>query len=132
MPVLTAAAWRAKPRAASIERGALLVVCLCAAWCDTCDAFRVTFERIAVTRPHVSFLWLDIEDDAEICGEIDVENFPTLAIWRGGALVFYGVSLPQEGSVARLIDAMAGDAPPAPGAPAAVVELGRALARSQA
>jgi len=129
MPVLTAAAWRARPRAASSGHAAPLVVCLCAAWCDTCSAFRVTFERIAETRPNITFLWLDIEDDAGICGEIDVENFPTLAIWRADALVFYGASLPQEGSVARLIDAMAGDAPPAPSAPAAVVELGRALTR---
>ena len=81
-----------------------LVVALCAAWCDSCSEFRVTFERIAKARPHLVFLWLDIEDDSEICGDIDIENFPTLAIYRGARLLHYGVSLPQEGTVARLID----------------------------
>ena len=86
---------------------AMMVVCLCAAWCDTCTEFRVAFDRIAAARPDMRFIWLDIEDDSELCGDIDVENFPTLAIYRGGALVHFGVSLPQEGTVARLIDAMA-------------------------
>jgi thioredoxin 1 len=80
------------------------VVTLCAAWCDTCAEFRETLERIAAARPETLFIWLDIEDDAEICGDIDVENFPALAIYRGGRVLHYGVSLPQEGAVARLID----------------------------
>ena len=54
------------------------------------------------------FLWLDIEDDNELCGDIDIENFPTLAIYRGTRLLHYGVSLPQEGTVARLIDSIVG------------------------
>ena len=107
----------------------LAVVALCAAWCDTCTAFRPIFERIADARPHLRFAWLDIEDDADICGDVDIENFPTLAIWRTDTLVFYGVSLPQEGSVARLIDALADEAPPASEVPLAVRELGRLLTR---
>ncbi|MFI4951639.1 MAG: thioredoxin family protein [Burkholderiales bacterium] len=85
----------------------MIVVCLCAAWCDTCTEFRVAFDRIAAARPGMRFVWLDIEDDSDICGDIDVENFPTLAIYRGETLLHFGVSLPQEGTVARLIDAMA-------------------------
>jgi thioredoxin reductase (NADPH) len=88
------------------------VVTLCAAWCDTCTEFRGTFERIAAARPDALFIWLDIEDDAEICGDIDVENFPTLAIYRGGTLLHYGVSLPQQGAVARLIDEVGASAEP--------------------
>jgi len=129
MPVLTAQSWRRRRSAGRNERDALLVACLCAAWCDTCNEFRLAFERIAAARPYIGFLWLDIEDDAEICGEVDVENFPTLAAWRGDTLLFYGVSLPQEASVARLIDAVAAGGPAAPDAPAAVHELGRTLTR---
>jgi thioredoxin 1 len=127
MPVLTAASLQASPLSAEGKQDSLLVVCLCAAWCDTCNEFRLAFERTAQARPGMRFLWLDIEDDAEICGEVDVENFPTLAVWRGGSLLFYGVSLPQEGGVAHLIDALAPGGVPASDAPAAVVELGRTL-----
>lgn len=105
-----------------------MVVCLCAAWCDTCAEFRVAFDRIAAARPAMRFVWLDIEDDSTVCGDIDVENFPTLAVYRGDALLHFGVSLPQEGMVARLVDAMvAADAVAA--APDAVRELPRRLAQ---
>jgi len=103
------------------------VVALCAAWCDTCTEFRATLERIASSRPEKMFVWLDIEDDAEICGDIDVENFPTLAIYRGAALLHYGVSLPQEGTVARLVDEVGARAEPAIDAPEAVRALPKAL-----
>jgi thioredoxin 1 len=85
---------------------ALVVVSLCADWCDTCKQFRSTFENIASARPTTTFLWLDIEDDDAVAGDIDVENFPTLAIYRGVRVLHYGVSLPLEGTVARLVDAM--------------------------
>lgn len=100
-----------------------LIVALCAAWCDTCGEFRVTFERIAQSRPQMLFPWLDIEDDAEICGDIDIENFPTLAIYRGERLLHYGVSLPQEGTVARLIDEIAERGEADRAAPQAVRDL---------
>src|ERR1700694_2975884 len=85
------------------EDSSLVVVALCAAWCDTCNEFRASFEQIAEVRPHIVFVWLDIEDDSDVCGDIDLENFPTLAIYRGDALLHFGVSLPQQSMVARLV-----------------------------
>ena len=113
------------------DSASLVVVCLCAAWCDTCTAFRASFERIAEARPREVFVWLDIEDDSEICGDIDIENFPTLAVYRGGRLLHYGVSLPQEGSVARLVDELATRTSTVADAPQPVLELPRAMARAR-
>jgi thioredoxin reductase (NADPH) len=104
-----------------------LVVALCAAWCDTCNEFRTTLQRIAKARPYLSFLWLDIEDDSEICEDIDVENFPTLAIYRGARLLHYGVSSPQEGTVARLIDGITENREADAAAPQAVRDLPKKL-----
>lgn len=109
----------------------LVVVALCAAWCDTCRDFRAAFERIAAARAGTTFAWLDIEDDSAVCGDVDVENFPTLAIYRGTAIVHFGVSLPQEGTVARLVDALAAGGRPLEAPPAAVVALAAALARGE-
>jgi thioredoxin 1 len=103
----TADSARAAVAAAFADPARLVVVSLCADWCDTCKEFHEAFERIAAARPQVSFLWLDIEDDSAIVGDIDVENFPTLAVYRGESVLHFGVSLPQEGTVARLVDAMA-------------------------
>lgn len=85
----------------------LVVVSLCAAWCDTCGQFRAAYERLAQARPQPAFVWLDVEDDAEIAGDIDVENFPTLAIYRGREPLHFGISVPYETTVGRLIDALA-------------------------
>jgi thioredoxin reductase (NADPH) len=83
-----------------------LVVVLCAAWCGTCRDFSPVTERIARRWPEAAFVQLDIEDDSEIAGDIEVENFPTLVVFRQGVCVHFGVSLPQEGVVTRLIAAL--------------------------
>ncbi len=85
----------------------VVVVALCAAWCETCNVFRTDYERLAASRPDVAFMWLDIEDDADVAGDIDVENFPTLAIFRGRVPLHFGVSLPHATSIGRLVDALA-------------------------
>ena len=110
------------------------MISLCAAWCHTCGEFREAFERIALGRGGVQFVWLDIEDDHEICGDIDVENFPTLAVFRGDVPVHFGVSTPQEATLARLIDELASRAVSARDVPEEVRALPKALrgARSSA
>lgn len=108
---------------------AALVVGLCADWCHTCGEFLPSFERLAQARPDQVFVWLDIEDDAALVGDIDVENFPSLAVFRGGVPVFFGPVLPQEAVVARLLDALAKSEAPAALVPEAVRALPAALAR---
>ena len=89
--------------AGSLATRALLVIGLCADWCGTCGEFRADFERLAAERADATFVWLDIEDDAEIVGDIDVENFPTIAVYRDGLPMHFGVSLPQRRIVARVL-----------------------------
>lgn len=104
----------------------LVVLALCADWCGTCRDFQQVLQRLAEARPEIVFAWADIEDDAELVGDIDVESFPTLAVFRAGQALHYGVSLPQEGLVARMIDALAARPPQAASAMAEeVVALGR-------
>jgi thioredoxin reductase (NADPH) len=108
MSVLTTQASDASRLDAALERPTgLLVVCLCAAWCDACRAFRTTFERLAGSHATDAFVWLDVEDDSALAGDIEIENCPTLAVFRAGAPRFYGVTLPQEGTIARILEALA-------------------------
>jgi thioredoxin 1 len=85
----------------------LTVIALCAAWCHTCEEFLPAFRRIAADHPGSRFVWLDIEDDAAMVGDIEVEDFPTLAIYDGASLVHFGASLPHEALVRRLVAAFA-------------------------
>jgi thioredoxin reductase (NADPH) len=122
--VLTASqADRSQASRAFADPSRLVVVSLCAAWCDTCDEFRAAYERLAAARPSMAFVWLDIEDDAALCGDVDVENFPTLLIYRGREPLHFGVSLPTEAVVGRMIDALAASAAPLATAPDAVAGL---------
>ncbi len=85
----------------------LVVAVMCAAWCRTCTEFRPALDRLAAQRPAMRFLWVDIEDDEALCGELDVVDFPTLAVFRDGAPLHFGPSLPLEAVVGRLLDALA-------------------------
>ena len=120
---------RSRLRARLAQAPAALVIGLCAEWCHTCGEFLPSFERLAQARPDQVFVWLDIEDDAALVGDIDVENFPSLAVFRGDVPLFFGPTLPQEGVVARLLDALARHEAPAARVPEAVSALPAALAR---
>ena len=105
----------------------LLVVCLCAAWCKTCAEFRDTFDSLAKSRPSAGFVWLDVEDDGALVGDIEIENFPTLAVFRGDKPLFYGVTMPQEGVVARTLDSLTRDDRDAVAIPEEIAGLPAAL-----
>lgn len=81
------------------------VACLCAAWCDTCQAYRATFDALAARHPLQHFVWIDIEDQADLVGDFDVENFPTLLIQRRDRVAFFGVVLPELRVADRLLTA---------------------------
>lgn len=104
-----------------------LVVCLCAAWCDTCTEFRDTFARLERAHPEASFVWLDVEDDAALVGDLDIENFPTLAVFRESAPLFYGVTLPQEGVVTRTLNSVLEQEKPVTAVPKEISGLPAAL-----
>lgn len=82
-----------------------IVACLCAAWCDVCRQFQPAFDRLAERHPDKRFVWVDVEDEADIVGDFDVENFPTLLIQRADTVVFFGTVLPDAGQANRLLQA---------------------------
>ena len=85
-----------------------VVACLCAAWCDVCRQFRPAFDALAARYPAHRFVWVDVEDEADIVGDFDVEDFPTLLIQRGDTVVFFGTVLPDAGQALRLLQAQLG------------------------
>ena len=87
------------------------VVCLCAQWCGTCREYRPLFDGLARAHPDVRFVWVDIEDDAGLVGDLDVETFPTLLIARDRTALFLGPLLPQAPVLARLLASLRAGAP---------------------
>lgn len=83
---------------------ALAVICLCAEWCGTCRDYRLGFEGLRKEFPTVTFRWVDIEDQADAIGDLDVENFPTLLIARSDVILFFGTMLPHLGHLRRAVE----------------------------
>ena len=81
------------------------VACLCALWCGTCGSYRATFEELAARHPDTVFVWIDIEDQADVVGDLDIENFPTLLIQHDDDVAFFGTVLPDGGLAHRMLQA---------------------------
>jgi thioredoxin-like negative regulator of GroEL len=93
--------------AAALDGEGWVVACLCAAWCGTCSTYRAGFEGVAARHPDKTFVWIDIEDQADVVGDLDVENFPTLLLQRGDKVAFFGTMLPDPMLADRLVQAQA-------------------------
>lgn len=93
----------ATPDLVSAPEAVLDVVCLCAAWCGTCREYEPTFEALRRAMPGHRYRWIDIEDEADAIGDIDVETFPTLMLAHAGRLLFAGPVLPRLGDAQRLL-----------------------------
>jgi thioredoxin-like negative regulator of GroEL len=84
-----------------------LIVCYCAAWCDTCTVYQQKLEVLSDQLIDHVFVWVDIEDHPELLGDEDIENFPTLLIERQGKVQFFGTMLPHIDQLERMIEATA-------------------------
>ncbi|MEH3086522.1 MAG: thioredoxin family protein [Xylophilus ampelinus] len=80
------------------------VVCLCADWCGVCRQYRADFDAVAARTPDAAFDWIDVEDEADLAGDIDVETFPTLVVGDpAGRVRFAGPMIPQPEVLSRLV-----------------------------
>jgi thioredoxin-like negative regulator of GroEL len=91
------------------------VICLCAQWCGACREWRALFDAAAAAHPQLRFSWVDIEDQADTVGDVDIETFPTLLVAQGAQPLFYGPVLPSQAQLHRLLASLRAD--PRSGAP---------------
>ena len=104
------------------------VACLCAAWCRLCDDYAPVLERVLAelalrTGMSLRRHWIDIEDDADLVGEFDVETFPTLVIVGPEGVRFAGPLTPQADTLQRLLRVTVLEAQPGAAWPEASPEV---------
>jgi thioredoxin 1 len=103
------------------------VICLCAQWCGTCRDYRAVFSTLQLAWPHLHWHWVDVEDEADRMGDLDIDNFPTLIVAQINSaapgtpvdLLFAGPLLPHAQTLSRLLEAIAAGAFQRPQLPAA-------------
>ena len=95
----------------------LLVACLCAQWCGVCRDYTPVLKGVLADMgpAPLAAVWVDIEDQDEVVGDFDVENFPTLLLARHGQALFFGTVVPHAQTLQRLVqNALDGGLPALP------------------
>lgn len=81
------------------------VICLCADWCGVCRDYQPVFAGLPRNNAigNFRFAWLDIEDHAQLAGDLDIETFPTLLVADDSGVLFFGPLTPQPATLSRLL-----------------------------
>ncbi|MFI7123161.1 thioredoxin family protein [Amycolatopsis sp. NPDC049868] len=66
----------------------VVVIHLSAEWCGPCQAFTTVFHETAENHDDVVFATLDTDSQPELGAAFHVKSIPTIAVMRGGALIF--------------------------------------------
>ena len=97
------------------EQATWWVACLCAAWCGVCRDWQPLFLEQARAHPHMRFAWVDVEDEDDAMGDVDIETFPTLLVARGAEVLYLAPIPPSARQFARLLATLQAQPEPAPG-----------------
>lgn len=97
------------PKRSPPPNAGVLIACLCAQWCGTCNDYAPLFKQLQNDYPHARFVWIDIEDEADLVDPVEVENFPTILIATNGTARFFGTVTPHIETLRRLIDSHAAE-----------------------
>jgi thioredoxin 1 len=102
---------------ASDDQATWWVACLCAAWCGVCREWMPMFTAQARANPHMRFAWVDVEDEDETMGDVDIETFPTLLVARGDEVMYLAPIPPLASQFTRLLARLQAQPRPDPGVP---------------
>lgn len=105
MPALTLKTDNYRSLYESLKDESWIIACLCAEWCGTCRGYRTGFDQMAERHPDKHFIWIDVEDNADLLGDLDAENFPTILIQHRGIVTYFAPVLPDHRQVERLLSA---------------------------
>ena len=65
----------------------------------------MTIAAVVAEFEGVGLRWIDIEDEAALLGDLDIETFPTLLLHTRGEVLFGGLVEPQPQRLRRLLAA---------------------------
>lgn len=95
----------------SLDDSTWVLACFCADWCGSCRQYRPQLEELATSRKDALFFWVDIEDHADMLGELDIDKFPTIVIQRGNIVAFYSCIHPDAKLADRILQSMMDETP---------------------
>lgn len=81
----------------------LWVICLCAAWCHMCRQMHTALADDPRLPAMVRWRWVDIEDHADLLGDLEVETFPTYLIGRDDTVLLFAPGPTQPDAIVSFL-----------------------------
>ena len=63
-------------------------------------------ESLMDTYPDCRFVWIHIEDQSDLVGDLEIETFPTLLVGNDEGLKFLGTLTPQPDVLRRMVNSL--------------------------
>ena len=63
-------------------------------------------KALGYTHPECRFVWIDVEDQADLVGDLEIETFPTLLVGNDEGLKFLGAVTPQPEVLRRMVNSL--------------------------
>lgn len=89
-----------------LEKNTWLFVCFCAGWCNSCREYLPQLKKLAKARKDVHFIWVDIEEHADMLGDLDIYKFPSILIQYDNTVAFYSCIHPDAALSERVLQSM--------------------------
>lgn len=122
-------ALRPEPQPTPPPEADLWVICLCAEWCHICRQMQAALEDDHRLSSMVRWRWVDIEEHADLLGDLDVETFPTYLIGRNDEVLLYAPGPTQPDAIVAFVTPYARGRMAAVPAPPPVQQALAALSR---
>lgn len=81
------------------ESAGLWVICLCAEWCHICRQMQSALADDRRLSSVVRWLWVDIEEHADLLGDLEVQTFPTYLIGHHDEVLLYAPGPTQSDAI---------------------------------
>lgn len=81
----------------------LVVIDFTADWCEPCQAFSESFEKLAQEFPEAVFAQVNVGEQPGLAEEFNVRSVPTIMILRHQLAVFMQAGVIAEGELRRLV-----------------------------
>lgn len=88
-----------------LHDGRRLIVCLCADWCSSCQAWQDDFSQMSLEYTADCFVWLDIDKHPDMVADIDLDVLPVLLIQDEKSIYFLGTIKPEIEIFKKLLTA---------------------------
>jgi thioredoxin 1 len=84
-----------------------VVVDFWAEWCGPCKAIGPALEELAVEKPNVRIVKLNVDENPEVAGKFGIRSIPALIMFKGGQPISQRVGAAPKTEIAKWIDSAA-------------------------